>query len=451
MNWNKKHVEKKKVSGKKNNVGRLAMKLLLVGSGGREHALAWKMQQSMLVKEIVVTPGNVGIAQEPKCRLADVTANDLEGIVKLAVSERVDLVVVGPETPLVMGLANKLRASGIRVFGPSREAAQLEGSKAFARNLLKKHRVPGPKFEVFDDVEEAKRSVISGEGPLVVKADGLAAGKGVFVCKDREAALGAVHSIMTEKIFGSAGNRIVIEEYLTGEEASFIAITDGFTVLPLASSQDHKPVFDGDKGPNTGGMGAYSPAPVVDPKVHEQVMNQIMKRVVRAMEREGYPYLGFLYAGLIVKNREAKVLEFNVRMGDPEAQPLLFRMDTDLVDLMMAALDGNLADKDIDWKLQDSVCVVMASQGYPGHYEKGKTISGIEEAEAMEGVKVFHAGTAVDSGRYVTAGGRVLGVTARAPGIGNAVRRAYEAVGKITWDGVHYRKDIGKKAITRIW
>lgn len=425
------------------------MKILLIGSGGREHALAWKMQQSELVKEIIAAPGNVGIAQEPKCRLVDVKADDIDGIVKLAVSQRVDMVVVGPEAPLVLGLADKLRASGVRVFGPSQRAAQLEGSKVFARRLLKKYRIPSPKFEVFDEADEAERFVLSGEGPLVVKADGLAAGKGVFVCKDREAARAAVHSIMTERIFGSAGDRIVVEEYLTGEEASFIAITDGFTVLPLATSQDHKPVFDGDNGPNTGGMGAYSPAPMVTGDVHEQVMNQIMIRVVKAMEREGCPYLGFLYAGLMIKNGEANVLEFNVRMGDPEAQPLLFRMETDLVDLMAATLDGTLADKDIDWTLKDAVCVVMASKGYPGSYEKGKPISGLEEAEAMEDVKVFHAGTAKGSDGYITTGGRVLGVTARGLGIGNAIRRAYEAVSKIHWDGVHYRRDIGKKALTK--
>jgi len=426
------------------------MKIVLVGSGGREHALAWKMQQSKLVREIIAAPGNVGIAHEPKCRLADVAADNIEAIVKLAVSERVDLVVVGPEAPLVNGLGDKLRASGIRVFGPSQKAAQLEGSKAFTRALLKKYRVPSPEFEVFDDAEEAERFVLSGEGPLVVKADGLAAGKGVFVCKDRQAALDAVHSIMRERIFGPAGDRIVVEEYLTGEEASFIAITDGFTVLPLASSQDHKPVLDGDNGPNTGGMGAYSPAPIVTAEVYEDVMNQIMTRVVRAMEREGCPYLGFLYAGIIIKNGEAKVLEFNVRMGDPEAQPLLFRMDTDLVELIVAALDGKLADVDIDWLLQDAVCVVMASKGYPGSYEKGKPISGLEEAEVMEGVKVFHAGTARNSGGYITSGGRVLGVTGRGLGIANAVDLAYRAVRKISWDGVHYRTDIGKKALARV-
>ncbi len=426
------------------------MKILLVGSGGREHALAWKMQQSKLVKEIVVAPGNVGIAQEPKCRLANVRANDIDGIVKLAMSESVDLVVIGPETPLVMGIADKLRASGIRVFGPSQKAAQLEGSKAFARALLKKYRVPGPAFEVFDDAQDAERFVLSGDGPVVVKADGLAAGKGVFVCKDRQSAANAVHSIMTERIFGSAGDKVVIEEYLSGEEASFIAITDGLTVLPLASSQDHKPVFDGDNGPNTGGMGAYSPAPVVNTQVYEDVLNHIMTRTVRAMEQEGFPYLGFLYAGLIIKNGEAKVLEFNVRMGDPEAQPLLYRMDTDLVDLMLATLEGRLADQSIAWLPQAAVCVVMASKGYPGSYENGKPISGIENAEAMEGVKVFHAGTAMNQGRYVTAGGRVLGVTARGVGIANAVDLAYRAVGKITWEDVHYRTDIGKKALIRI-
>lgn len=425
------------------------MKILLIGSGGREHALAWKIQQSELVTEVIVAPGNVGIALEPKCRLVAIPADDIERIVKLASSERVDCVVVGPEAPLVNGLADKLQASGARVFGPSQKAAQLEGSKVFARTLLKKYRIPSPQFEVFEDADEAEKFILAYEGPLVVKADGLAAGKGVFVCKDRQAALAAVHSIMTQRNFGVAGDRIVIEEYLYGEEASFIAITDGFTVLPLASAQDHKPVFDADQGPNTGGMGAYSPAPVVTPEVHDKVMKEIMIPTVRAMELEGHPYFGFLYAGLMIQEHDAKVLEINVRMGDPEAQPLLFRMNTDLVDLMIAALDGGLANKKIDWLPQDAVCVVMASGGYPGSYEKGKPIAGIEEAQAMEDVKVFHAGTATHSHGYITAGGRVLGVTARDFGISNAIDRAYQAVAKISWEGVHYRTDIGKKALAR--
>jgi phosphoribosylamine--glycine ligase len=426
------------------------MKVLIVGSGGREHALAWKMGQSELVTGIIAAPGNVGIASEPKCRVISTSAEDADGIVRLAEHEKVGLVVVGPEAPLVAGLSDKLSVAGFKVFGPSKDAALLEGSKAFTRNILKKYDVPAPEFEVFDRVDEAEKFVRSVPIPVVVKADGLAAGKGVFVCKDREEALAAVRSIMRERTFGEAGDRVVVEECLDGEEASFIAITDGDTVLPLASSQDHKPVFDLDMGPNTGGMGAYSPAPVVTRTVHDKIMNEITIPVVRAMEAEGSRYLGFLYAGLMIKNGIAKVLEFNVRMGDPEAQPLLFRMETDLVGLMLDAIDGRLAGREIEWLPDDAVCVVMSSGGYPGGYEKGKPIHGIHEAEAIDGVKVFHAGTAKGPNGYVTAGGRVLGVTARDIGIEKAVGKAYAGVTKINWDGVHYRKDIGKKAIDRL-
>jgi len=426
------------------------MKVRIIGSGGREHALAWKMCRSDLVTELIAAPGHVGIASEPGCRTAAVSAEDIDGVCRLAEAEKIGLVVVGPEAPLVAGLSDRLRGAGFKVFGPSQNAAQLEGSKAFTRNVLRKYGVPAPDFEVFDRFSDAEKYVATISDPVVVKADGLAAGKGVFVCKDKGEALGALRSIMVDRIFGTAGDRVVVEECLDGEEASFIAITDGETVLPLASSQDHKPVFDLDMGPNTGGMGAYSPAPVVTPAVHERIMNEIMVPVVRAMEAEGNRYLGFLYAGLMIKNGASRVLEFNVRMGDPEAQPLLFRMKTDLVGLMLDAIDGKLAGRNIEWLPDDAVCVVMASGGYPGGYEKGKKISGIDQADAMHGVKVFHAGTAKGSDGYVTAGGRVLGVTSRDMGIEKAVARAYAAAEKISWDGVHYRKDIGKKAVDRL-
>jgi phosphoribosylamine--glycine ligase len=425
------------------------MKILIVGSGGREHTLAWKIAQSDMVEEVLVAPGNVGIAREPKCRLADVSSGDVSGLLHLAEAERVDLTVVGPEAPLVAGLTDAFHSEGLRVFGPSREAAQLEGSKVFTKRLLAKYAIPSADFEVFQDFEAASSYLKHCSGRVVLKADGLAAGKGVFVCTDQTEAQEALATIMKEKAFGDAGDRVVIEECLEGEEASFIALTDGKDVLPLASSQDHKAIFDGDKGPNTGGMGAYSPAPVVTAEIHDRIMKKVMIPVVRAMEHEGIPYLGFLYAGLMIKDGEAKVLEFNARMGDPEAQPLLFRMETDPVPLMVAALEGGLGKMRIEWAPEDAVCVVMASAGYPGSYEKGKPITGIEEAEAMEGIKVFHAGTGRGTDGFVTAGGRVLGVTGRAHGIANAIARAYEAVEKIHWENAYYRNDIGKKALQR--
>lgn len=425
------------------------MKILIVGSGGREHTLAWKAAQSDLVNEIIVAPGNVGILSEPKCRLAKVSADDVSGLKELAQAEKVDLTVVGPEAPLVSGLVDKFQEAGLKVFGPKAQAAALEGSKVFTKRLIAKYGIPTGFFEVFDDFSPAEAYLKSISGPVVVKADGLAAGKGVFVCRNREEALAALSTTMKERAFGSAGDRVLIEECLEGEEASFIAFTDGRHVLPLASSQDHKAIFDNDLGPNTGGMGAYSPAPVVTPDIHDRIMNEVMIPTVRAMENEGIPYLGFLYAGLMIKDGIPQVLEFNARMGDPEAQPLLFRMKSDIIDLMIAALEGNLGNKTIEWIPEDAVCVVMASGGYPGSYEKGKPITGIEHADAVEGVKVFHTGAGAGPNGFVTAGGRVLGVTARALGIADAITKAYEAVEKIHWENAHYRRDIGKKALNR--
>lgn len=426
------------------------MKILLIGSGGREHTLAWKFSQSDLVTEILVAPGNAGIAAEPKCRLINVSAEDIPGLLSLAVHERIDLTVVGPEAPLVAGLADAFTERSLKVFGPSAKAASLEGSKVFTKRLLQEAGIPSAQFEVFEDFESARGYINSVEPPLVVKADGLAAGKGVFVCRDRTEALQALNAIMKDRVFGDAGNRLVVEECLEGEEASFIALTDGKHVLPLASSQDHKPVFDDDQGPNTGGMGAYSPAPVVTDKLHDQIMETIMFPVVRALEAQGAPYLGFLYAGLMIKDGQPKVLEFNARMGDPEAQPLLFRMESDLVPLMTASLEGKLEGMTIQWAPEEAVCVVMASGGYPGRYAKGKLITGIAEAEATEGVKVFHAGTALGSEGFMTASGRVLGVTAKGTGIAQAIEKVYQATAKIHWEDVHYRRDIGKKALARV-
>lgn len=425
------------------------MRILIVGSGGREHTLAWKIAQSDLVGEVLAAPGNVGIAQEPKCRLVNVSSDDIQGLKRVALDEKVDLTVVGPEAPLVDGLTDMFQESGLKVFGPSRQAALLEGSKVFTKRLLEKYRVPSADFRVFDDFDSAAAYLKTIPGPIVVKADGLAAGKGVFVCKDHSESLQALNIIMKERAFGDAGDQVVVEECLVGEEASFIAFSDGKTVLPLASSQDHKPICDNDRGPNTGGMGAYSPAPVVTKEVHERIMNEVMIPVVRALEEEGAPYLGFLYAGLMISDGQPKVLEFNVRMGDPEAQPLLYRMKSDMVPLMWAAVDGKLAGMDIEWDPEDSVCVVMASGGYPGSYEKGKPIAGIEDAAALDGVKVFHAGTAKGPEGIITNGGRVLGVTAKALGIGGAINKAYEAAAKIHWENAYYRTDIGKKALDR--
>jgi len=426
------------------------MKVLLVGSGGREHALAWKIARSPDVSEVIVAPGNAGIAREPKCRVVNVSAEDIPSLLNLAVSEKIGLVVVGPEAPLVEGLVDVFNQSGLKVFGPSANGALIEGSKVFAKNLMRKHGIPSAEYEVFDDYERAAGYIKGLSGPVVVKADGLAAGKGVLVCGDQAEALEALDLVMKERAFGQAGDRVVIEECLTGEEASFIAFTDGVHVLPLASSQDHKPIYDDDKGPNTGGMGAYSPAPVVTPEIHDIIMKQVMIPTVEALAQQGNRYVGFLYAGLMIDRGSVKVLEFNARMGDPEAQPLLMRMKSDPVPLMLAAIEGNLGSCEIEWEPEDSVCVVMASGGYPASYAKGKPISGIAEAELLDGVKVFHAGTRLDNDGFVTSGGRVLGVTARGKGIAAAIDKAYEAVGKITWENAHFRRDIGRKALSRL-
>lgn len=424
------------------------MKALIVGSGGREHALAWKISQSELITEIIAAPGNVGIQEEHKCRCARVSS--VQEICDLAGGESIDLAVIGPEAPLTEGITEALQGVGVKVFGPSQKAAALEGSKTFAKEVMAKRSVPTADYRTFDDFGAAQADLDRWSYPLVVKADGLAAGKGVIICNDRKEAEKTLESIMVKKEFGAAGDRVILEECLEGEEASFIAFTDSKTVLPLASSQDHKPVFDDDQGPNTGGMGAYSPAPVVTDRLHKTIMDEVMVPVVETMAEMGTPYVGFLYAGLMIRDGKPKVLEFNVRMGDPEAQPLLYRMNSDIAPLMIAAIEGRLDQMTIDWAKEDSVCVVMASGGYPAAYEKNKLITGIPEADSIDGVKVFHAGTALLDGNFVTSGGRVLGVTAKAIGVDNAIKKAYSAVEKITWDGAHYRKDIGAKAIDRL-
>ncbi|HUT52417.1 MAG TPA: phosphoribosylamine--glycine ligase [bacterium] len=425
------------------------MKVLVVGSGGREHALAWKIKQSPKVRKLYCAPGNAGIAGEAEC--VPMAGDDVTSLVKFAKAKAVDLVVIGPEAPLTLGLTDLLEAEGILAFGCSRAAAELEGSKVFAKELMKKYHIPTAKFGIFEDPALAKDYIRDRKGQQVVKADGLAAGKGVIVCDSKGEAIRAIEQIMEQRAFGDAGKRVVIEKRMVGEEASFLAFTDGETVLPLASCQDHKAIHDDDKGPNTGGMGAYSPAPVVTRQLHDRIMKDVMVPAVKAMKAEGRLYQGVLYAGIMVTESGIEVLEFNARFGDPETQPLLFRMKSDIVDLLIACAraDGSLASMKIEWYPDPAVCVVMASQGYPGHYDKGHEIHGLAEAAKLDNAYVFHAGTSVKDGKTVTSGGRVLGVTARGPDIPAAIEAAYAAVKTISWKGAYYRTDIGKKALKR--
>ncbi len=427
------------------------MKVLVVGGGGREHALVWKIAQSPKVERVYAAPGNAGIAEEPKTECVDIPASDLEALRDFALKEGIDLTVVGPEEPLVKGIVDLFEEAGLVIFGPRKDAAILEGSKAFAKNFMKEMGIPTAEFEVFEDPDEAKKYIRSKGAPIVVKADGLAAGKGSIVCKTVDDALEAVDRIMVDRVFGDAGNRVVVEEFMKGEEASFIVITDGENIVPLASSQDHKPVYDNDEGPNTGGMGAYSPAPVVTEEIYQKTMEEIVIPTIEGMKKKGVPFKGVLYVGLmIIDDKQPKVLEYNVRFGDPEAQPILMRMKSDIVDALTASIEGRLNECRIEYTPEAAVCVVMASGGYPGKYEKGKVIHGLDEVAKMEKVKVFHAGTRKVDGSFVTNGGRVLGVTALGDGIKEAIQRAYDAVSKITWEKVHYRRDIGAKALRRL-
>jgi phosphoribosylamine---glycine ligase len=421
------------------------MKVLVVGGGGREHALVWKISQSPKVTKIYAAPGNAGIAELAEC--APIKAEDIPGLLAFAKARAIDLTVVGPEGPLSMGIVDEFTKAGLRAFGPSGKAAELEASKRFSKDLMKKYHIPTSEYEVFTDKAAAAAFVQKKGAPIVVKADGLAAGKGVVVAETVEEALKALDLIMTEKAYGTAGDRVVIEECLRGEEASFMAFSDGRTVVPMASSQDHKRVFDADKGPNTGGMGAYSPAPVVTKELERAVMDNIMIPTVRAMEKEGRLFKGVLYAGLMILNGEAKVLEFNARFGDPETQPVMARLDTDLVEIIEAILDERLSTLEIKWKPESAVCIVMASGGYPGKYEKGREITGLDKAAAKEGVMVFHSGTAMKNGKFVTDGGRVLGVTGLGPVVAAAIDNAYKGAREISFEGAHYRRDIGARAL----
>lgn len=445
------------------------MKILVVGAGGREHALVWKLSQNSRVDEIYCAPGNGGIKNMATC--IDIAATDFKKLADFAQKQQVNLTVVGPEVALTLGIIDYFENKGLRIFGPSRQASVMEGSKIFMKDLLKQYKIPSGYYEVFTDREQAVQYIKKQTAPMVVKADGLAAGKGVIVAHSQEEAVEAVDLIMLTKAFGAAGEKIIIEEFLNGEEASFLAFTDGKTVLPLPSSQDHKAVYDGDKGPNTGGMGAYSPAPVVTDAVSQQVMSQIMLPVVQAMAAEGRPYKGVLYAGLMIENGTARVLEFNCRFGDPETQPLLMRLKSDLVDIMEAVIDQRLDEIKLDIDPRPAVCVVMAAGGYPGKYLKGQVITGLDDLEQKEDVVVFHAGTAVKKQRpedriqisgtlldkkrdfqieqIVTAGGRVLGVTATGDTLPAAIKNAYDTVTRINWQDCYYRKDIAAKALTR--
>jgi phosphoribosylamine--glycine ligase len=421
------------------------MKVLIIGGGGREHALAWKVSQSPRVRKIYAAPGNAGIAQLAEC--APVKAEDIPGLLSFAQSKAVDLTIVGPEGPLSAGIVDEFQKAGLPVFGPSRKAAEIEANKAFTKDLMKKYRIPSADYGVFTDKAAAEDHVRRTGAPIVVKAAGLAAGKGVVVAETVDEAIAALDMIMAKKTFGAAGDVVVIEECLRGEEASFMAFTDGKTVVPMASSQDHKRVFDADKGPNTGGMGAYSPAPVVTKKLEKQVMDKVMIPTVRAMEKEGRLFKGVLYAGLMINDGTAKVLEFNARFGDPETQPVMARLESDLIDIIEGILGGRLSKMEIRWKPDSAVCVVMASAGYPGSYEKGVEITGIEKAAALPGVMVFHSGTARRNGKVVTDGGRVLGVTGLGASVAAAIDRAYAGVRDIYFEGAHYRHDIGARAL----
>ncbi len=423
------------------------MKVLVVGSGGREHALAWSLKRSPKVSEILVAPGNAGTATCGE-NLA-VGTDDIPALVQVATERRVDLVVVGPEAPLAAGLVDALKEVGIPAFGPSRAAAQIEASKAFAKDFMRENGIPTAEYAVFEDYRDAKRYLDKHPAPIVIKASGLAAGKGAIVCQTDREAQEALQMIMVERKFGSAGDQVVIEECLHGQEVSVLAFTDGYTVTPMVLSQDHKPAYDGDRGPNTGGMGCYAPAPVLSPQMLARVQNEVLQAAVDGLRRRGTPYVGVLYAGLMVAGDQFRVLEFNCRFGDPETQVILPLLETDLVEVIWACLDGSLSDVELEWRDAFCVCVVMASGGYPGSYQKGFPIEGLDRVATLSNVVVFHAGTALKDGQVVTNGGRVLGVTAWAPTLREAVDRSYQAVSMIDWPGVMYRRDIAAKGLMR--
>lgn len=421
------------------------MKVLVIGGGGREHAIAWKLASSRQVNKIYCAPGNAGISEIAECIQIDLS--DFNALVDLVRYEWIDLTIVGPEEPLSRGIVDVFEKEGRMIVGPTKTATQLESSKVFAKEFLKRHRILTAEYKVFTSYLHAENYIRMKGAPIVVKADGLAAGKGVIVAFTVDEALNALRLIMTNKVFGDAGNRVILEEYIEGEEASYMVFTDGQTIVPMVSCQDHKRIFDGDAGPNTGGMGACSPAPVITKELESIVMNTIMKPTINGLKAEGIKYKGILYAGLMINNGKPYVLEFNCRLGDPEAQPILLRLNTDLLDISMAITNEKLGDLKIEWRDEAAVCVVLASKGYPEKYEKGRVIYGLDDVKKMDNVSVFHAGTVFDSTEIVTNGGRVLGVTAIGKDIRAAKEKAYESIGKIHFDGMYYRKDIADKSL----
>jgi phosphoribosylamine--glycine ligase len=426
-----------------------AMKILIIGSGGREHALAWKAAQSSHISRIYIAPGNAGTAHEPLMENVPIEADNIPALLDFARNKDIHLTIVGPEAPLVSGIVDSFMEAGLRCFGPGKEAAQLEGSKAFTKDFLARHHIPTADYATFTKADKAIAYIREQGTPIVVKADGLAAGKGVIVAQNENDAINAVREILSSNVFGAAGHRIVIEEFLAGEEASFIVMVDGEHILPMATSQDHKARDDGDTGPNTGGMGAYSPAPVVTPALHDRIMRDIIEPTVYGLNNDGYPYTGFLYAGLMItSDGTPKVLEYNCRFGDPETQPIMMRLKSDLIELCDAALDKRLDQMTVEWDPRTALGVVLAAGGYPSSYRKGDVIHGLSSVEP-EGIKVFHAGTAERDGKIVTSGGRVLCVCALGDSVLNAQQRAYKQVKNIHWDNVYYRTDIGYRAIAR--
>jgi phosphoribosylamine--glycine ligase len=422
------------------------MKVLVIGNGGREHALAWKISESDRVSKIYCAPGNGGISL--LAERINIKSDDINGLLNFALKNKIDLTVVGPELPLVRGIVNKFESEGLKIFGPRKEAALLEGSKVFTKIFLKKYNIPTADFEIFEDPESAKSFVKKYNKPVVVKADGLAGGKGSIVCKDKNEAIEAINIIMEKKVFGDAGNKIVIEDFIYGEEVSFMVFTDGKNVSPLPSSQDHKAIFDDDKGPNTGGMGAYSPAPIIDKVLYEKIINYIINPTIEGLENERITYKGILYAGLIIEDGNPKVLEFNVRFGDPETQPILVKMKSDIISVFEAVVEGRLPSINIEWDDKYSVCVVMASKGYPEKYEKGFKIYGLENDFLFRNSFVFHAGTEIDENKnLITNGGRVLGIVSIDTDLKKAIDRVYSVITLINFEGAYFRKDIGRKGL----
>jgi phosphoribosylamine--glycine ligase len=421
------------------------MKVLVIGGGGREHAIVWKLSQSPKVDKIYCAPGNAGISEIAEC--VDIDLNNFDALIDFVKYEWIDLTIVGPEEPLSKGIVDAFEKEGRRIVGPTKAAAQLESSKVFAKEFMKQHLIPTAEYKVFTSYIHAEDYIRMKGAPIVIKADGLAAGKGVIVASSVDEAIEALKMIMKDKIFGKAGDHVVIEEFLKGEEASFMVFTDGKSIIPMVSSQDHKRVFDNDEGPNTGGMGAYSPAPIITKELEKEILETIIKPTIKGLKHQGIKYKGILYAGLMINNNRPYVLEFNCRFGDPETQPVLSRLNSDLMDISLALTNEKLSEVEIKWKDDASVCVVLASKGYPGKYEKGKIIYGLDDVKEMKDVMVFHAGTTFDNDHIVTNGGRVLGVTALGKDIKAAKEKAYEAIKKIHFEGMHYRKDIADKAI----